>query len=141
MTMEDLASARAADDELSVLLQTRQAVWTQATNVTSEISAVPKPGSPEVHRFDSLAALDEEIVSRIEQLNELRARVFREISTLRDPTQRAVLTAYYVTVRNVNGKKVTWEDVADGVRYSLVQVKRVRDAALAALGISKEAVL
>jgi hypothetical protein len=93
VTIEDLARARAADDELRVLEMARRAAWDQATRTTRAIFAEPGRGSAEVHRFDSLADLDAEILRLMEQLNAHRTQILREIQALKNPTQRAILTA------------------------------------------------
>jgi hypothetical protein len=72
----------------------------------------------------------------MEQLNAHRTQILREIQALKNPTQRAILTAYYVAVRTPEGRKMTWEDIAAELCYSLRNVQLLRTKAIEALGVS-----
>ena len=134
MTVQSwLQQVREADDEVKVLRKTAYNTWLLAVHTTPSLDGVAVQHSPDPHKFDGIAELDEAIYDRIQELVAMKAQAVRIISMLPDPRQRKVLTAYFVDCRTQDGRKKTWEMVAVELSLSFRQLMYSRDAALRAV--------
>ncbi len=134
MTAQEwLTQVRDADDEIQILRRSMFDAWALATRTTPVLDGVGISGTPDPHKFDGIAALDEAIYDRIRDLSEMKAQAVRIIALLPDPRQRMVLSAYYVDCRDSDGRKKTWEMVAVELSLSWRQLMYCRGAALRAV--------
>ena len=130
---EWLEDVREADTEVLRLRHAMYDAWLNATATVGSMSDTPVQTSPDPHRLDAVAILDEAIYDRIRDLNAMKAKAVRVISALPDPRQRQVLLAYYVDSRDARGVRKTWEMVAVELSMSWRTLFRIRDAALEAV--------
>lgn len=130
---EWLTQIRAADDEILVLRRSMYDAWVNLTGSTPWLDGIGAQNSPDPHRFDGVAELDEAIHDRIRELSAMKAHAVRVIAQLPDPRQRQVLTAYYVDCRREDGRKKTWEMVAVELNISWRQLMYARSGALDAV--------
>lgn len=130
---EWLLQVREADEEIHLLRRTMYDAWLQAVRTTPSLDGLPVQHSPDPHKFDGIAELDEAIYDRIRELSAIKARAVRVIAMLPDPRQRKVLTAYYVDCRTADGRRRTWEMVAVELGLSFRQTMYSRDSALRAM--------
>lgn len=128
-----LSQAREADGELERLLAMRSNAWAAAVRVVSVLDGVGRRPKNDSRRFESLAALDEEVCRELERANAAKAKVLRAVSALSDPQQRQVLRAYYVDCRLPDGRRKSWEMVAVELSLSWRHVMRLHAEALRAL--------
>lgn len=135
---EWLEQVREADTEILRLRHAMLDAWLLATRTTGEFSDTPVQTTPEPHRMDSVAILDEAIYDRIRELNAMKADAVRRICAIQDSRQRQVLLAYYVDSRDRDGQRKTWEMVAVELHMSWRTLFRIRDAALAAVQVGIE---
>lgn len=134
MTAQEwLMQVREADDEIQILRRSMFDAWTLAVRTTPVLDGVGIHGSPDPHKFDGIAELDEAIYDRIRDLSAMKAQAVRVIAMLPDPRQRMVLSAYFVDCRDANGRKKTWEMVAVELCLSFRQLMYSRNAALRAV--------
>ena len=134
MTAQEwLGQVRDADDEIQLLRRSMFDAYLAVTSTTPRLDGVRTQSSPDPHRFDSIAELDEAIYDRIRELSALKAQAVRVISALPDPRQRKVLIAYYVDCRDAHGRKKTWEMVCVELALSWRQLMYSRKAALDAV--------
>ena len=125
-----LEQAREADEEILLLRRSMYDAWLLATNTTPRLDGIGVQSSPDPHRFDSVAELDEAIYDRVRELSALKARAVRAIASLQDPRQRQVLTAYYVDCRRPDGRRKTWEMVCVELSLSWRQLMYARTLAM-----------
>lgn len=130
---ELLEQVRYIDDEVAELRELRASVWDDLTSTTARLSQVAVFGSSDPHRLDAAAKLAGDVDAKLHELAEAKRAALGVISRLDDSRQRSVLLAYYVNCRTRDGRRKTWEDVAEALRYSLRQVHRLRDDGLAAV--------
>ena len=130
---ETLERVRIQDDEVAQLRALRASVYDGLTRTTARISPDGVRGPADPHRLDAAAALAADVDEALRELAAAKRAALALIRRLDDSRQRAVLLAYYVNCRTPDGLRTGWEDVAEALHYSLAQVKRVRDAALAAV--------
>ena len=135
---EWLEDVREADTEVLRLRHAMYDAWLNATATVGSMSDTPVQTSPDPHRLDAVAILDEAIYDRIRDLNAMKAKAVRVISALPDPRQRQVLLAYYVDSRDARGVRKTWEMVAVELSMSWRTLFRIRDAALEAVKVGIE---
>lgn len=135
---EWLEDVREADTEVLRLRHAMYDAWLNATATVGSMSDTPVQTSPDPHRMDAVAILDEAIYDRIRDLNAMKAKAVRVISALPDPRQRQVLLAYYVDSRDARGVRKTWEMVAVELSMSWRTLFRIRDAALEAVKVGIE---
>lgn len=133
MTAQEwLRQVRDADDEIQLLRRSMFDAWVLATRTTPGMDVVVQH-SPNPHKFDVCAELDEAIYERIRDLSAMKAQAVRVIGHLSDPRQRQVLTAYFVDCRTSDGRKKTWEMVCVELSLSWRQLMYSRAAALRAV--------
>lgn len=130
---ELLEQVRWIDDEVAALRELRASVWDDLTGTTARISKAAVFGSQDPHRLDAAARLAGDVDAKLHELAEAKRAALGVINRLDDSRQRAVLLAYYVNCRARDGRRKTWEDVAEELQYSLRQVFRIRDDGLAAV--------
>lgn len=130
---EWLEAVRHVDDEVAVLRRSMFDAYSQLTSGVAQMNAAPVHGSPDPHKFDRVAILDEAIYDRIAELSAMKAQAVNVISRLADPRQRQVLLAYYVDSRTADGRKKTWEMVCVELSLSWRQLMYSRSAALTAV--------
>lgn len=135
---EWLEQVREADEEIERLRHAVLDTWLQLTRTTPSFTAAAVQSTPEPHRYDAVAILDEAVYDRIRDLSAMKAQAVRVICALPDPRQRQVLLAYYVDCRDRFGEKKTWEAVAVEVHMAYPTLFRIRGAALAALDAKNE---
>lgn len=111
------------DKEIELLLETRQQIYNQTTNITAKLSAVPGGGSPDPHKFERLAEFDEKIMEEYSKLITIRIEIENAISRLGSTEQRQCLT-----LRLLRG--MSFEDIAKYMHYSRQQVWRIYKHAL-----------
>lgn len=128
-----LQQVREADEEIQILRRSMFDAWTLAVRTTPTLDGAAVQHSPDPHRFDGIAELDEAIYDRIRDLSAMKAQAVRVIGLLPDPQQRKVLTAYYVDCRTTDGRKKTWEMVAVELCYSWSRLMEIRSQAMKAL--------
>ena len=129
-----LESVRHVDDEVAVLRRSMFDAYALVTSGVAQLEGVRTSGSPDPHKFDRIAILDEAVYDRIQELSALKAQAVNVISKLADPRQRQVLLAYYVDSRTADGRKKTWEMVCVELSLSWRQLMYTRSAALQAVG-------
>lgn len=130
---EWLEAVRHVDDEVAVLRRSMFDAYSQLTSGVAQMNAAPVHGSPDPHKFDRVAILDEAIYDRIAELSAMKAQAVNVISRLEDPRQRQVLLAYYVDSRTSDGQRKTWEMVCVELHLSWRQLMYSRSAALTAV--------
>ncbi len=134
MTAQEwLQQVREVDDEVQILRRSMFDAYALATKTTAGLDGVAVQASPDPHKFDGVAELDEAIWERIRMLSAMKAKAVRVIGALQDPRQRQVLTAYYVDCRTHDGQRKTWEMVAVELHMSFRQLWYTRGAALRAV--------
>lgn len=130
---EWLEQVREADEEIERLRHAVLDTWLQLTRTTPTVSAAAVQSTPEPHRYDAVAILDEAVYDRIRDLSAMKAQAVRVICALPDPRQRQVLLAYYVDCRDRFGEKKTWEAVAVELHLSWRTLFRARSDAFSAM--------
>lgn len=130
---ELLEQVRWIDDEVAALRELRASVWDDLTSTTTRLSQAAVFGSQDPHRLDAAAKLAGDVDAKLHELAEAKRAALCVVNRLDDSRQRAVLLAYYVNCRAGDGRRKTWDDVAEELMYSLAHVYRVRDAALSAV--------
>ena len=133
---ETLQQLREVDQEISILENARAAAWDQATRATITPGQSGIKSRPDPHRFDNLAVLEDELSRKINALAAAKAAAVRMIYSLDNPRHREILSAYFIDHRMKDGKRKTWEAVADELHFSwssLMQSYRDSLDALAAL--------
>lgn len=132
-TLELLEQVRVLDDEVAELRTLRADTWDALTATTARISKTGVRGGGDPHRMDAAGELAGDIDARLRELAAAKRAALAVIGRLDDSRQRAVLMAYYVNCRLPDGRRRTWEDVAEGMHLSWSSLMRARSAALCAV--------
>ena len=98
----------------------------RAMSTTVNYNGVVVSGSADGHGFDRLAALEDDVRERVEELCGIQREILRVVRRVRDGSCRTLLILRYVDFR-------TWEQIAVVMDYSWRQVHRIHDAALLAV--------
>lgn len=123
---EWLGRARRIDAEINALIEEQKRAWDRAVSLTTGMTddkVQTSRSNTSEDKFIRYADYAREIDRRIDQLYTVKQEIMSVINKLEDGTLRALLIEYYV-----NGK--TWEQVADGLHYSRMQVFRLHNKAL-----------
>ena len=131
---ELLEQVRYIDDEVAELRELRASVWDDLTSTTARLSQVAVFGSSDPHRLDAAAKLAGDVDAKLHELAEAKRAALGVINRLDDSRQRSVLLAYYVNCRTRDGRRKTWEDVAEDLFYSRSRLYDLRNDALTAVG-------
>lgn len=130
---QTLQQLREADLEISILEDARAAAWAQATRTTTDPTQSGVRTRSDPHRFDALAALDDELTRRVNELAAAKTAAVQMIYSLDNPKYREVMTAYYIDCRTPEGTRKTWEMVAAELFCSFGNAMVTHRKALAAL--------
>lgn len=118
-----LNRARRIDREISQLIELKQHTRDRLTNITQTLAADIVSGSPDPHKFDKLAELENDINDKIDELVEVKREIFLVIQQVPSRTHRLVLMSYYLDMN-------TWEQTAVNMNYSWRQTMRIHGLAL-----------
>lgn len=118
-----LNRARRIDREISQLIELKQHTRDRLTNITQTLTADIVSGSPDPHKFDKLAELENDINDKIDELVEVKREIFLVIQQVPSRTHRLVLMSYYLDMN-------TWEQTAVNMNYSWRQTMRIHGLAL-----------
>jgi DNA-directed RNA polymerase specialized sigma subunit len=118
-----LNQARGIDREIRHLEEIRAQTFDRLTQTTQSYDKLAVQSSPDPHKLDGIAALDERIIQQINRLSMHKADVLEVISTIEDSRLRAVLIGRYI-----EGK--TFERIAADEFYSWRNVHRLHAKAL-----------
>lgn len=121
--------SRAVED-LTDLMESRQAGFHKATSTTTSYGAPVVAGDKDPHKFDSLALLDACIAQKERQIAALQKEVLQAILTVKDIPQRKVLRELYINCRSVT-------EAADVLHYSERHVKRLHAAGVDNIRITR----
>ena len=121
-----LNRAWGAEKEIKRLEAIRMDVFDRLTQTTGSYDKLAVRSSPDPHKLDGLAALDERVVDKINRKAAIQAEVLDAIDLLDDHRFRAILTDRYVRL-------MKWEAIEDEENYSRAHVFRLHRKAVAAL--------
>ena len=130
-TKEWLSRATNIDKEIGRLLRERRTAWDRAVSVTSRLNANNVSGTKDPHKYDALAAYENLIDAKVDELYAIKQEIMAAINNVQDSTLRALLTEKYI-----NGKK--WEQIAVDLNYSWRQIIRLHGRALQEITIPKD---
>lgn len=133
---EMLDQVREIEYEMDVLKNARAAAWAHAVKTTTTLGKTAVKDTPEPHKYDELAIFDDEITQKMAALAAAKTAALRAIYSLDNPRFREVLGAYYVDSRTAEGRRKTWNDVADQLFLSLRAVKYAQKMAVSALELA-----
>ena len=122
---EELLQLRTLQAEMRDQAETAAALWARATSVTQHISDMPG-GGPRQDMGDIVAAMadmERELKDRLTELARLQMGIMARICQIEDGRYRRLLVLRYVD-------GLSWEDVANRMSYSRVQIFRLHGQAL-----------
>lgn len=111
--------------EIVALREARRQAYDYATRVTASFGT-GRQRSPDPHRFDRMAELDNLIGQKVDELTAAKTAILNAVYLLDDPRQRTVLIEHYIT-------GTCFEAVAFKMGYEVRQIFRIHRAALAEL--------
>ena len=114
------------EKEIKKLEKTNREVFDRLTAVTKDYDRIVVKSSPDPHKLDGIAALDEKIVELIDRKAAIHAETIEAIFLLEDRRYRAILYDRYVD-------QLKWETIMDTENYSKAHVFRLHRKAVAAL--------
>lgn len=114
------------DREIAALQRTRDGLKSRLTSAVGTFR-VGHTESPDPHKFDRLAELNDEIDRKIDQMAEIKAEITRAIYKLDDRRYREILLLRYV-----NGED--WETIAAELHYSRRHITKLHGYALLEMG-------
>lgn len=120
---------RDAAREIDDLLRERQVWRDRGTAITAKLTAMPRGGGVSDKTGDaasSIAAIDEMLVRRTEELARRREDIERMVASVEDDTLRRLLHLRYI-------EGCTWETIAEKMHYNYRWVLRLHGRALAAI--------
>lgn len=126
-----LMRAQAAESVLEEMKATRQQVYDQLTSTTASYSGMGGTGSPDPHKMDRLAELDEKIDRQLDEVIKIMCEIQDAIGTVPDLKQRAVLQCRYMNWKRYS----SWDQIAEKLHYSRRQVTNIHGYALTAIVI------
>ena len=107
----------------------------RATVVSPVISDLPKGGNSDGTKteraVERLVKIEQQINAEIDELYKLRYKIISAIKALPDLRERRVLyLAYIGKSENNRYKRLTLEQIADEMGYSLIRIKQLHGTAL-----------
>lgn len=115
-----------ADHRIDSLLKERQDVYDRLTKITAALDSESVSSTKDPHKYDELADLDLFIRQRVAQSMAIRLEITTAIDELEDWRYRDILKYRYL-----NG--FTWDQIANTINYSYMQVTRLHGSALKAI--------
>ena len=115
-----------ADHRIDSLLQERQDVYDRLTKITAAMDTESVSSTKGPHKYDELAELDMLIHQHVSQAMAIRLEIITAIEELEDWRYRDILKYRYL-----NG--FTWDQIANTISYSYMQVTRLHGSALKAI--------
>ena len=115
-----------ADHRIDSLLRERQDVYDRLTKITAALDSESVSSTKDPHKYDELADLDVYIYQRVAQSMAIRTEIITAIDELEDWRYRDILKYRYI-----NG--FTWDQIANTISYSYMQVTRLHGSALKAI--------
>lgn len=112
------------DDEITALQKARQIAFDRATSATANYEKTGGSTSPNPHKFDKLAVLDNQIDERIDSLLAVKNETVDSITKVSDTRLRTVLIMRYVN-------SAPWEVIAGELGLECRQIHRLHKKALA----------
>lgn len=76
-----------------------------------------------IKKIDEIITVEEEIKKKTEELKRFQAKLYLEIKSVEDETERILLQARYIL-------NETWEQIAERLYYSVMQTHRIHKRAL-----------
>ena len=109
--------------------------WVRATAVSPAISDLPKGGNSDGTKteraVEHLVKIEQQINEETDELYKLRYKIISAIKSLPDLRERRVLyLAYIGKSENNRYKRLTLEQIADEMGYSLIRIKQLHGTAL-----------
>ena len=123
------------DDYINDLLDELNLWWVRATAVSPVISDLPKGGNSDGTKteraVERLVKIEKQINKETDELYKLRYKIISAIKALPDLRERRVLyLAYIGKSENNRYKRLTLEQIADEMGYSLIRIKQLHGTAL-----------
>ena len=120
---ELLITCRREKKELLILAERREQLATSLLPKAMRIKPVSVQESaeqdPMAKRMAAAVDLDREIDKRMGEMLMHEAEAHRIVKKIKDPRYRQLLTLYYLSFQNTQGKRLyTWEKVAEKMGYS-----------------------
>ncbi len=116
--------------EIEELKATKINMWERCTRITPSYSTEPGGGSPNVHKFDNLAAFGAAIDERCAELAKVSGEIFTAICRLpldiENNKYRRLLQYRYINF-------CTFEEIAVMMHYSWRHIHRLHEEALNAI--------
>ena len=125
---EQLNRYRRLNDHIDALLLEKERWMTIATKVTPSYTGMPGGGSSDKQECisDRLSKIDTEITDQVNELVRARAEIVAVIDSVQDDTLRLLLRLRYID-------GLTWERIAERMRYCEMQIWRLHGDALSAI--------
>ena len=121
-----LNRARGVDEEIRGLERTRREMFERLTSVTQSYDKASVISSPDPHKLDGAAALDEKITEQINRLTMIQTEILEAICQLKESRLRNVLKCRYVDCKSL-------VQTARVCNYSEKHTKRLQRIGLAAM--------
>ena len=123
------------DNYINDLQEELNSWWVRATAVSPVISDLPKGGNSDGTKteraVERLVKIEQQINEETDELYKLRYKIISAIKTLPDLRERRVLyLAYIGKSENNRYKRLTLEQIADEMGYSLIRIKQLHGTAL-----------
>ena len=119
---------RRLNDHIDALLLEKERWMTIATKVTPSYTGMPGGRSSDKQEgiSDRLSKIDAEITDQVNELVRARAEIVAVIDSVQDDTLRLLLRLRYID-------GLTWERIAERMRYCEMQIWRLHGDALSAI--------
>ena len=128
---EYLSRAYRLDRHIDVRIEQLTQMRALATRTTAALGGMPRSGSPDPHRLESVMAriadMEAELTGDVERLLELKQEIAAAIAAVPDPQQQLLLELRYLCFKS-------WNDIATVLHYSPGYVHQMHSAALRAAG-------
>lgn len=118
--------ARGIDKEINSLLKTRENEYARLTSITAQLTGITVSGTKDPHKYDRIAELDDTIMHRVDDLAAVKNEILAAIFQLEDQRYREVLKLYYVDCK-------TLEQIAVDMGYSFHHISHLKYEAIIAL--------
>ena len=119
-----LGRARSINREIDALRAAKQEAWDQLTKITQNYNSDGAQSSPDPHKHDRIAELEDQIDRKIRELMLTKAEILMVIGKIQDGRKRTILCDYYI-------RGMTLEQIAVEISYSYAHVKRLRAEGIA----------
>ena len=118
-----LSRGRWIEREIQSLMKTRDETKDRLTSITQNYDSDGAQSSKDPHKFDALVELEDKIDRKIDELYRIKNEILDSIFRLNDPRERTILKERYIDMR-------TWEQIAEEIHLSRMQVTRIHGYAL-----------